>query len=256
MVKIERTRYVNPHKRRARAQRKRKAGAAGRSSRKHRGRKNPVELLSMGFVNPTRRGASMAHRRTKRKGNKHHGGMFTKRRRSNPSRSRHHSFGHRRRRRNPGGIMGQTTSILKSGFYALVGLVIARQLPQWALGARNTGWLGYGANLVSTILAAMVGSRMFGVEVGKDVALGGGLYTVNRIIQDQLSPVGKVLSISGLGDYNALGDIQPGYFPLPVPTDANGQPIIPAELRPAPVAMATGKGMAGISRPSRYANRF
>ena len=178
-------------------------------------------------------------------------------RKGNPHRAAHHSKGHRRRRRNPGMLSG-AGSILKSGFYALIGLVIARQLPQWALGARNTGWLGYGANLVTTILAAMLGQKMLGVEVGKDIALGGGLYTVNRIIQDQLSPVGKVLSISGLGDYNALGDIQSGYFPLPVPTDANGNAIIPQELRPAPVMVTkpAGSGMAGINRSSRYANRF
>jgi hypothetical protein len=190
-------------------------------------------------------------KRRRRKGSKARG--YSRKHRNPFRRRKHRSFGHRRRR-NPG-MLSSTTSILKSGFYALVGLVVARQLPQFALGARNSGWLGYGANLAATILAAMIATKMFGQEVGKDVALGGGLYTVNRIIQDQLSPVGKVLSISGLGDYNALGDIQPGYFPLPVPTDASGQPIIPAELRPAPAAVNT-KGMSGISRPSRYANRF
>lgn len=152
-------------------------------------------------------------------------------------------------------MLSGATSILKSGFYALLGLVVARQVPQWALGTRNQGWLGYGANLLTTILAAMLAGKMFGQEIGKDVALGGGLYTVNRFIQDQLSPVGKVLSISGLGDYNALGDIQPGYFPLPVPTDASGNPIIPAELRPMATVPAK-TGMAGISRSSRFANRF
>jgi hypothetical protein len=146
-------------------------------------------------------------------------------------------------------------SILKSGFYALVGLVVARQVPQWALGARNTSWLGYGANIVTTVAAAMLAHKMLGAEVGQAVALGGGLYTVNRFIQDQLSPVGKVLSVSGLGDYMSLGDIQAGYFPLPVPTDASGNPIIPTELRPAAVVPA-GKGMSGINRSSRFSNRF
>lgn len=195
----------------------------------------------------------MAKTKKKRKGAHSFGGR-KHHRKGNPHR-KHHSFGHRpRRKRNPG-LMSATTSILKSGFYALIGLVVARQIPQWALGARNTGWLGYAANLAATVITAMIATKMFGSEIGKDVAIGGGIYTVNRILQDQLSPVGKVLSISGLGDYNALGDIQPGYFPLPVPTDANGQPIIPAELRPAPVAIST-KGMSGISRPSRFANRF
>lgn len=254
MVKIDRFRYVNPHK--GRPKKKRKPRAAGSRSKHRKRSSNPgPEALILGFSNPTRSRSRMAKPKRKRKGNRGmFGGKHRKHRKSNPHR-KHHSFGHRsRRRRNPG-LMSATTSILKSGFYALIGLVVARQVPQWALGARNTGWLGYLANLGATIITAMIATKMFGSEVGKDVAIGGGIYTVNRILQDQLSPVGKVLSISGLGDYNALGDIQPGYFPLPVPTDANGQPIIPAELRPAPAVVST-KGMSGISRPSRFANRF
>lgn len=195
----------------------------------------------------------MAKTKKKRKvnaGAHHHS---KKRRKSNPFGRK----GHHRRRRNPGMLTG-AGSILKSGFYALVGLVIARQVPQWALGTRNSSWLGYGANLATTFVAAWITHKVLGPDPARMVAVGGGLYTVNRIIQDQLSPVGQVLSISGLGDYNALGDIQPGYFPLPVPTDANGNPIIPAELKPAPVMVTkpAGSGMAGISRSSRYANRF
>jgi hypothetical protein len=195
----------------------------------------------------------MAKPKRKRKGSAK-GGFHKKRRKSNPFRSSKMGHSHRRRRRNPG-IFSNVGSILTSGFYALVGLVIARQVPQWALGARNTSWLGYGANIVITILAAWLGGKMLGPEVGQSVALGGGLYTVNRIIQDQLSPVGKVLSVSGMGDYMSLGDIQAGYFPLPVPTDANGNPIIPTELRPVAMAAAS-KGMGGINRGSRYTNRF
>jgi hypothetical protein len=203
----------------------------------------------------------MAKPKRKRKSGKAHSFFFGKKRKGNPfgrgkkMGSHHHRRG---RRRNPG-LFSNVGSILKSGFYALIGLVIARQIPQWALGARNTSWLGYGANLVTTILAAMLAHKMLGPNVGEMVAVGGGLYTVNRFIQDQLSPVGKVLSVSGLGDYMSLGDIQQGYFPLPVPTDANGNPIIPAELRPAvaaPAAAGAKPSMSGISRPSRYTNRF
>lgn len=159
-----------------------------------------------------------------------------------------------RRRRNPGMLTG-ATGILKSGFYALLGLVVARQLPQMVLGVNNSSWFGYIANLVATFLAAMVGGRFLGQDAGRDIAIGGGVYTVNRVIQDNFSPVGKVLSISGLGDYSALGDIQPGYFPLPVPTDANGNPIIPSELRQVAPAMAK-TGMGSVASPTRFMSRF
>jgi len=166
--------------------------------------------------------------------------------------------GHRRRssgrrRSNPSMLAG-TTSILKSGFYALLGLVAARQVPQMVLGARNAGVIGYAANIAVTVLTAMLGSRFLGKEAGAAMGVGGGVYVANRVIQDNFSPVGKVLSISGIGDYNSLGDIQPGYYPLPVPTNAMGQPIIPSELRPAPAVVA--KGVGSVAAPSRYVSRF
>jgi hypothetical protein len=254
MVHVERVRLMNPHKRKS--QKKRSGGSksarAGRS--KHR-RHNSAEMLSLGFLNP-HRSSKMASPKKKRKGSKKRYYGFMKKRKSNPYRKSKMSHHHRRRRRNPG-MFSNATSILKSGFYALVGLVVARQIPQWALGANNTSWIGYGANIVTTLLASWLAHKMLGTDAGNAVALGGGLYVVNRFIQDNLSPVGQVLSISGLGDYNALGDIQAGYFPLPVPTDASGNPIIPSQLQPAPMpAAAGGKGMGGINRSTRYTNRF
>lgn len=175
------------------------------------------------------------------------------RRRKNPS----SMFGARRhsRRRNPGMFSG-AGSILKDGFYALLGLVAARQLPQMVLGANNTGWIGYAANLFATLVASMIGAKAISAEAGKMIGVGGGVYTVNRVLTDQMSPIGKVLSLSGLGDYTALGDIMPGYFPLPVPTDANGRPIIPVELQPPAPAMVARPGMGSVASPTRYASRF
>jgi hypothetical protein len=172
-----------------------------------------------------------------------------RRRHRNPSVARRHT-----RRRNPGMFSG-AGSILKDGFYALLGLVAARQLPQLVLGPRNTGWIGYGANLLTTLIAAMVGTKTLGAEAGKMIGVGGGVYTVNRVVQDQMSPIGQVLSLAGLGDYTALGDIQPGYFPLPVPTDAAGRPIIPVEIAAVP-PMPAKPGMGSVAASTRYASRF
>jgi len=195
----------------------------------------------------------MAQKKRKRKG---HSGAARRRHNAGGRRRHKNPFGVRRhsRRRNPGMFSG-AGSILKDGFYALLGLVAARQLPQLVLGATNTGWLGYGANLLTTIVAAMIGQKFLGAEAGKMIGVGGGIYTVNRVIQDQMSPIGQVLSLAGIGDYTALGDIQPGYFPLPVPTDASGNPIIPSQLQPPPPAMVT-KGMGSVASSTRYASRF
>lgn len=180
-------------------------------------------------------------------------------RRSNPHGRRHtRRAGHRRR--NPQSMsIGGTGSILKSGFFALLGLVIARQVPQLVLGAKNTGWMGYLGNIVTTFLAAWAANMAkLGPGAARDVAIGGGLYTVNRLLSDNFSPVGKLLSLSGIGDPHALGDIQSGYFPLPVPTNAMGQPIIPAEIRSygPPAALPAGSGMSGINASTRYTSRF
>lgn len=185
--------------------------------------------------------------------------------------ARHRSgFMHnRRRRRNPtgGGVLRGGVNLFKMGLYALIGLVAARQLPQMFLGGSNTGVWGYAANIATAAVVAWIGGRFLGREAGNALLLGGGLFVVNRVIGDFFSPVQKYLSLSGVGDPLALGDIRPGYFPLPVPTDAQNNPIIPAEIRalpPAPAAGARGgpqptpaSTMSGVGAPSgRYGGRF
>jgi len=259
MIHAEKVRLVNPHKGRFQKKR-RKAGGSVVRRKKSRAR-NPAELLSLGFTNPQKLGEKKMAKRKRKAGVRkarrpnpfasHRKVTRRKTRRANPSGHRRRSSG--RRRHNPSMLAG-TTSILKSGFYALLGLVAARQVPQMVLGARNAGVIGYAANVAVTVIAAMLGSKFLGKEAGAAMGVGGGVYVANRVIQDNFSPVGKVLSISGIGDYTALGDIQNGYFPLPVPTNAAGQPIIPSEIRPVP--MVAGKGVGSVAAPSRYVSRF
>jgi len=248
-VHAEKVRLVNPHPKKRRAS----SGARRKKSRN----RNPNALMALGLVNPHKEKRSKMRRKAKRSGASKSSHRKAPRRR-NP-------FGlgrkrHTRRRRNPSALSmaGNTGSILKGGFFALVGLVLARQLPQMFLGARNTGIIGYVSNIAATLVAAMVGGKFLGPEAGKFMAVGGGVYVVNRALTDNLSPVGKVLSLSGIGDHNALGDIQSGYFPLPVPTNASGQPIIPVELRSAPMtaAAAASKGVGSVASSSRFNSRF
>lgn len=182
-----------------------------------------------------------------------------RRRRSTMLAVRHH-----RRRRNPtgGGILRGGVNLLKYGLFALIGLVAARQLPQIFLGARNTGLFGYAANIITAGVLGWVGGRFVGREAGNAMLLGGGLFVVNRAIGDYFSPVQKYLSLSGIGDPLALGDIRPGYFPLPVPTDAQGAPIIPTEIRALPAPSGgpqptPASKMSGVGSPSgRFGGRF
>ena len=131
---------------------------------------------------------------------------------------------------------------LKFGAAALVGLAATRQIPQLVLKENNTGWMGYGANLAVATLAGMA-VGMWNKQLGYAVGIGGSLYTVSRILTERVSPIGKYFALAGLGDASAsaagMGELEEGYFPVPVVTDAKGNPMIPAA--------SSGMTMAGLS---------
>lgn len=249
-----------------------------------RSTRNPA-LITMGFINPEGRkmprtkkqGARKAsHRRAAARRSRPRAHHKTHRPRTqmlamNPRRRRRRPTMHnarRRRSRNPtgGGVLRGGVNLLKMGLFALIGLVAARQLPQMFLGAANTGIWGYAANIATAAVVGWMAGRFISREAGNAMLLGGGLFVVNRAIGDYFSPVQKYLSLSGVGDPLALGDIRPGYFPLPVPVDANNNPIIPVEidarraLAPAPTGgpqPAPASKMSGVGSPSgRFGGRF
>lgn len=187
-------------------------------------RRNPY-LTLVGNLNP---------RRTMKRKKKHNPRLKRRtvvalRRRRNPLFLRH-------RRRNPNGVVSAPVRLLKTGTLALVGLVATRQVPQMLLGSRNTGVLGYVANAAAALASAAVARKIADREAAEAVGIGGALYLANRIISEQLSPIGKVLSLSGVGDAQAaglgnVGKYVPAYFPHPVVTDrATGKPVIPQAI--------------------------
>jgi hypothetical protein len=164
------------------------------------------------------------------------------------------------RKRNPEmagamGAMGRPVEYLKFGLIALLGLVTTRQVPQMALGTKNTSWLGYAANLATALAGAYGTGKVAGKNAAVAFGTGGGLYTVNRILTDKLTPVGQVLSLAGLGDAQAsatLGRIVPGSV-YPPTYDANGNLKLPANfvaaMNKALPAPGTGPGkLNGVSR--------
>lgn len=172
----------------------------------------------------------MAKKKAARKKNPTHRAA---KRRSNP---RRRNPVHRRR--NGGSLgAGRAVSNLKQGFWALVGLVVTRQAAQTVLGSKNTGVMGYLANIVAAFGISMVVTKFAGAPAGDAAGIGGGLYLANRVLNDNFSPIGKVLSLSGLGDAGALGEIASearSYFPLPVAYNNQREPIIPTQIRAVP----------------------
>lgn len=93
--------------------------------------------------------------------------------------------------------------MMQTGVFALIGLVLTRQLPQMVLGARNSGIIGYVANFAAAMVSSFTASKVAKKKTGQAVMIGGMLYLVNRIISEQFAPVGKVLSLAGLGGKKA-----------------------------------------------------
>lgn len=238
-----------------------------RATKKKR-RANPTSLVTLGFLNPER---STVKRKTKiRRRNPaatvaRRRNSSTKRRRRNPAAPVHRRRTVKvRRRRNPA-MVDRTTDLMKQGAAALVGLVITRQGPQFALGAKNTGVLGYVATVIAALAASFAIRKAAGPAAGHAALIGGGMQFASRLLNEYVSPIGKMLSLSGVGDAHAagLGEIRQSYFPLPVPTRpgtleplqlnaAAPTPSVTQANAPAPAATQ----MAGIHTRSRFASRY
>jgi hypothetical protein len=165
---------------------------------------------------------------------KHHRGGH--RRRSNPTVYR------RRRRSNPLGITG---NLLKTSLWAAGGALATRALPNLALGAKNTGVVGYAANAGSAILLSWVTS-MFDKSGSEGVLIGGLAATVLRIAQDNFGP-----RFALAGDPGGLGLYSKGFFAVPTGSDAYGRVLQSPYPQPAlPAAAGGGRPAMGAARYS------
>lgn len=201
----------------------------------------------------------MAKKRKKRTTNRHRSSPAKRRsnRRRNPSSSGKRQRG--ARRRNPS-ILKKGTDVLQAGFWVVVGLVLTRQIPQLLLKEKNQGVMGYVAGIITAIAAAWAASRVGGESAALMTGAGGGAYVITRAAQEHMNPFGKYLSLTGLGDAMALGEVYTGdraYFPSPMGYDSNGTPIVPARIDPrlnAPAALpAAGNGLGWTRRMRRAA---
>lgn len=134
-------------------------------------------------------------------------------RRRNPSTA---SAAPRRRRRNPPraikGLASKGFGILRAGVAATGGFYAARELPQVILGARNTGVLGYAANIVAGIIATTV-ARMIGTPGdAAAVTVGAGIAVVQRMVAERMVPMvaAGAAPIAGIGDPSTIAATRNG----------------------------------------------
>lgn len=140
---------------------------------------------------------------------------------------RKHSY----RRRNPLGLDRDSLSIAAWGVAGGVG---AQALPAMFMSSSNTGFMGYGLNLLSAVALKFLGDAALGKKAGDGMLTGGLIATGLRIVKDYAGS-----SIPGLGAY------WNSYLPnFPAASNPYGQMQTP--MASLPVAAASGgKGMSG-----------
>lgn len=176
-----------------------------------------------------RRNTGMAkHRKSNRAANTH------RRNRKHNTSSPHHR---RRRSRNPGDF-GNAKDIVVSGVAGLASAVATSQIPQLVLNEKNTGWMGYGANIATAVAATLIAGKMAGPKAANAAMVGGAVIVLDRFLTEQVSSIGPYIKLSGVGDATAarMGTIRDGYFLHPTIVDANGNMIVPRPVTDASVA--------------------
>lgn len=190
---------TNPRKRNAARPKKRNVSRPKHVKAKRRKKSNPL----LAFYGPVT------------------GGPMKKRKKNPSTGSRK-----RPRRRNPSvrGVASRSLSLVKLGAAALGGMILTRQIPQMILKEKNQGIVGYAANALVAGLVSVAGAKFAGKEVGFAAGVGGGLYTVQRVLDENTTNLGKALTMAGVGDARACGTLK-GIRPAQltnVPRDRNG----------------------------------
>lgn len=139
--------------------------------------------------------------------------------------------------------------MLTTALWAIGGAAGSKFLTQAVLGAKNEGWLGYGANLASAFLLGQgVSMFMKNKQAGNAVILGGVIQTVLRVLVDK-TPLGERLSKLGMGDYQLQGFLTPQRLQNGLRSAAIEYPAQLGAAFPAPAVAGAG-GMRGLGRRS------
>ena len=167
---------------------------------------------------------------------------------------------HHRRHRNPAGLgFPDLKGLAMDTAYLAGGGITARSLPQLIVPQYNTGWLGYGMNLLVTGLTAALIGKWKGPSASKPWLLGGFAFTLSRIIDDYAGL--KILSFAQYTPpFQLAGDAVYGmagvYASLNYPLPSNSLPPgAMAALTAGPAEAANGNGApakAGVGWDSSF----
>lgn len=178
--------------------------------------------------------------------------MNLRRRRSGGRKRRHNVvkvYNRHRRRHNPA-LFGNLGHTLKRAGWAIGGGVLTRSIPQAVLGDKNTGLMGYGANLLTAAVGAAGVGKFAGSDAAESFLLGGFVMIAGRVVEDyfgkkvvEFASVGLPLPQLGAGDpaydLRMMGDFINQSFPVPYSSLPSGRFALPA---PTPEAAAVASG--------------
>ncbi len=137
------------------------------------------------------------------------------------------------------------TDLLALGGGAVVGGALPKVASQAILGSKNTGWMGYLANIAGTFVLSW-GAHKFakgpmGASFAKGILAGGIGQVLSRMISDY-SLLGSYGTSLGLGDYMVSNFAAPQWLP----DGLNSPMVTPPQgwvYSPPAVPMGTGMGM-------------
>ncbi|MFL6311637.1 MAG: hypothetical protein ACJ71W_05985 [Terriglobales bacterium] len=172
---------------------------------------------------------------------------------------------HKPRRRNPGRMTSalqklNITSALIAGGSAIAGGLLTRAIPQQLLKAKNTGILGYGANLAVAV-GGFVAARYFTKrpEIAYGILAGGVAATMLRVYSEKISQssvnllaeMGDVeFSSDGLG---ALGEYLQSSNP---PSDNRGGKFQLPASAVTQLPQASAAGASSVATTDMASDRF
>jgi len=224
-TRTRQTALVNPSAGR-RARRPHKVSGAPRR------KSNPGETVLLGFLNPQPEKKPVSIKKKEHKPRRKNPVTAVAVKKHQPM-QKHYAKAKGRRRHNPVtlGALSKPIEMMKLGAIAALAFFTVRQVPQIALKTRNTSWLGYLANFLTALGCAAGAGRLFGPVGGQAALVGGSMYLFSRFLND-VSPLGKTLNLSGVGDPHAaaLGGLVPAYWASPPVTDRTGRVIPPQAL--------------------------
>jgi len=154
--------------------------------------------------------------------------------------------------------LGGTRELVTGGVSALVSAAAVRQIPQLVLEEKNTGGMGYLANIGVGIGTTWIASAIGGTPAARGAAIGAVVILLDRVISDHVSPLAEYVKLSGTGDpmaYSKLGTIRQGYFTHPNLQNPDGSMYVPppftdAALAAMPPMVVQPAGRVGAVNPS------